>query len=120
MSVYLSNAFSLNMLKVGSEGVHADINFVTPADIPADAINIIGHPDIATIVSSILERDIPVNRVTATLCAGDILYVVQYRGPRLPVGATTLPENAKLDFYRVALWIDGTHLAHRLHSANHR
>jgi hypothetical protein len=38
------------------------------------------------------------NRESITLTDGDILLVGQYVGPRLPEGATTLPENSRIDW----------------------
>ena len=31
----------------------------------------------------------------------DLVVVAQYVGPRLPEGATSLPENAKIDYFAV-------------------
>lgn len=100
MSKYLSNAFSLQMLPV------ADLGFISVApicvsDIPAEVISCIGHHDTATVVSNILNREVPCNRQSITLKAGDVLYVAQLTGGRLPEGATSLPEGCKLDFLKV-------------------
>ncbi len=102
---YLGNAFSLNM--VFSESFTLRARKVTPADIPVEAISAIGHADTARVVSGILGREIPANRVNVALKEGDILYVAQYKGPRLEEGATKLPEGATLEFMEVTLRPNG-------------
>ena len=63
----------------------------------------IGHADTARVLSRMLERDIPTNRVSVTLNVGDTAIVAQYIGPRLPEGATMLPEGAEIRFYLVKM-----------------
>lgn len=101
MTTYLSNAFSLNMLDVGAQGIQVEIQPALPSEIPAEVESIIGHADVAVILSSVLKRKVEVNRESVVLKEGDILFVAQYRGPRLPTGMTSLPPDARLDFYRV-------------------
>jgi len=103
MTIYLANAFSLNMLDIGAEGMRVDIQRTSPSEIPADAESLIGHADMAAILSSILNRQVEVNRGSVTLQDGDILYVAQYHGSRLPAGATELPSDARIEFYRITL-----------------
>jgi len=55
----------------------------------------IGHRDLAVLTG------FPYNRESIEATAGDILLVCQYRGPRLEEGATKLPDNAALYWYRV-------------------
>jgi hypothetical protein len=64
----------------------------------------IGHSDIANIVSQLLGVQLEVNRETLTLQEDDCVLVVQYRGPRLPEGATRLPEGAQIEFWLVDIW----------------
>ena len=97
--VYLGNAFSLQMLTELPANV--SVVEVAPAEVPADAVSVIGHPDTAAVVSSILGKDVPANRVSIALEAGDILYVAQLMGGRLPEGTTTLPEGFILKFLKV-------------------
>ena len=40
-------------------------------------------------------------RISVTLQPGDVLYVAQLRGGRLPEGTTTLPEGFGFDWVRV-------------------
>ena len=103
MTTYLGNAFSLNMLDVSPEGIYVEIRPIDSVEIPSDAESIIGHVDMAAIVSGILNRSVAVNRETVTLVSGDILFVAQYRGERLPAGATILPTDARLEFYRITI-----------------
>ena len=109
----LTNAFSINMF--GGEitpptieecsgswpGLMISVKEISPQDVPADAVSIIGHPDTARIVGGILGREVPANRVTYSVEKGDVIYVAQYTGPRLQEGATELPEGATLKFYRI-------------------
>ena len=59
----------------------------------------LGHKDVAAIVGSELGREIKFERVTLPpFKAGDEVLVAQYVGPRLPEGATTLPEGASIAY----------------------
>lgn len=99
MANYLSNAFSLQMISTVPSAV--TIEEIASSDIPEDVVSCIGHPDTAACVASILEREVPCNRVNVSLSEGDVLYVAQLMGGRLPEGATTLPEGFTLKFLRV-------------------
>ena len=103
MTVYLGNAFSLNMVEAAPHGVQVDILPVRPEEIPVSAVSIIGHEDTAKIVSGMLKRPVDVNRVKVTLEEGDVLYVAQYHGERLPAGTEVLPAASTLEFYCVKL-----------------
>lgn len=64
----------------------------------------IGHADTATLFSEILNIPLTVNRVSIKLGASEkntSLLIGQYNGPRLPEGATTLPEGASIDWWIV-------------------
>lgn len=95
---YLGNAFSLQMLP--SDG-NVSVETVTEADIPSDVISCIGHEDTANVLSDILGMEVPVNRMSVTLNDGDVLYVAQIIGGRLPEGSTTLPEGFAFKFMKV-------------------
>ena len=99
--MFLANALSLNMVPEQFDNVTMHIQKVAPSDVPANAESVIGHPDTARLVGGMLGRDIPANRVTVTVSPGDVVYVAQYRGPRLAPGTTELPLNASITFYRV-------------------
>ena len=108
--MYLLNAFSANML--------ADFPIsVTFTEISAAAARLIlvgfeadgdswesavGHPDTARVFESVLQDVlVPCNRVSLTLQAGDFAILGQYSGPRLPEGATSLPEGAEIKWLLV-------------------
>ena len=96
--IYLSNAFSLQMINAG------DVVKTSPAlpeEIPEDAISCIGHVDTATVLSTILGREVNVNRTSIHIDQGDVLYVAQLQGGVLPEGATTLPEGFAFTFIKV-------------------
>lgn len=101
----ITNAFSLNMLG-GAEHSSVEITRISTtyaADmLRADGVeSAIGHADTASVVSSHLGLEVPAVRSTLTLSAGATLIVAQYSGPRLPEGATTLPEGASIIYYLV-------------------
>jgi hypothetical protein len=112
----LLNAFSLNMLldqpTVEPFSSPKDIN-VTFQELPKSAAqsaldgrleSAVGHADTATVLSDVLGMPVPCNRATVSLKLGDKVIVAQYVGPRLPEGATKLPEGAKMKFYLVTIW----------------
>ncbi len=101
MSNFMSNAFSFNMMPSGCDYALIRVKKVQPKDIPNDVISAVGHPDTAKVLSNILGREIACNRTNLTLQPEDVLYVAQYRGPRLPEGATVLPEGSTMDFLQV-------------------
>jgi hypothetical protein len=65
--------------------------------IDPELVSIVGHEDTARILG------VPFNRKSVKLREGDKLYVAQYDGPRLPEGATALPEGAKFIWYEVRI-----------------
>lgn len=100
---YLSNAFSLNMLSSSEDFTLVRARKVEPSEVPETAMSVIGHTDTARVVSGILGREVPASRKNVVLNSGDILYVAQYKGPRLPEGATQLPEGSTLEFLEITL-----------------
>lgn len=100
--MYLTNAFSLNMVNL-ENGYLVKVDRIAPADVPANLTSAIGHVDTARIVSDMLGREIPANRITVSLGLFDECIVAQYTGPRLPEGATTLPEGASLAFFWITI-----------------
>lgn len=99
MSKYLCNSFSLNMIPEGE--IVVKINPIGKQDIPADVISAVGHQDTASLLSHELGFPVPMNRITLSLVEGDVLYVAQYNGPRLPEGTTELPEGANFSFMKI-------------------
>lgn len=128
MSVYLSNAFSLQM-QGGNECSTRRVTLdearsavigwqqtglsrrlsdgeerVYDGTSVLSAISVVGHADVAEIISAQLGVgvEIPVNRVSVSLRPGDTLVVGQYVGPRLPEGCKELPEGARIEWYMVS------------------
>ena len=98
----LLNAFSINMFNPSScFPIFREIQVDEVKN--ASLVSAIGHADTAVVLSNILERNIPVNRVSVTLNPGDKAIVAQYIGPRLPEGATQLPEGAMIKFYHLKM-----------------
>jgi hypothetical protein len=98
----LLNAFSLNMFNPSTcFPIFREMQVDEVKKISLESA--IGHADTAKVLSSILEMDIPTNRVSITLNSGDSAIVAQYIGPRLPEGATTLPEGARIKFYHLRM-----------------
>jgi hypothetical protein len=101
---YLGNAFSLGMIDSNRlTGINIHVTEVLPKQISNEAVSVVGHADTAALFSELLGRQIAFNRVSVTLYKGDTLYVGQYSGPRLPEGATTLPEGATVKWLKVVI-----------------
>lgn len=96
--LYVANAFSLQMLDL----TRSNKVSVVPVDDPKDVVagreftSAVGHADTARIFSEMLGTEVPAQRVNVKLTVEDTLLVGQYVGPRLPEGATTLPEGASI------------------------
>lgn len=102
--VYLGNAFSLQMISMrGVRYMDVRIEQVSAADVPVEAVSIIGHADTAAVVGSLLGRTVEMARISVTLSDEDVLYVAQVQGGRLPEGATTLPEGVAISFLKVTV-----------------
>lgn len=93
MAIYIGNAFSLQML----DAFPCSVSVTEVDSFPKDATSVVGHADTANILG------VAFNRVSVTLHKGDVLYVAQVVGGRLPEGCTTLPDGYKLKFLRVDL-----------------
>ncbi|SMC07944.1 protein of unknown function [Sulfobacillus thermosulfidooxidans DSM 9293] len=103
---YLLNAFSLNMLAHFPVSLHIDaIPLETARELLTRPVieSAVGHAETAAIFSQLLGIPVPVQRRTVTLQSGDLAIIGQYRGPRLPEGATTLPADATIAWYRVTI-----------------
>lgn len=64
---------------------------------PETVVSVIGHQDTANVLG------VQMNRKNITLEKGDVLYVAQLMGGRLPEGAVTLPEGFSFKFFRVTI-----------------
>lgn len=127
MSKYFGNAFSLQMVSFpctvdvreveksemfDSFCVDENGGVVTPEEaarignvynitevgrLHGDITSVVGHPDTARVLG------VPYNRVSMKLTKGDVLYVAQLVGGRLPEGATTLPDGYTFKFLKVTV-----------------
>jgi len=102
--LYISNAFSLSMLGEGARHRIAIYRIDDPAEVVAERgqiRSVVGHESTAALFSAILDRDIQARRESITLTGEDTLLVGQYSGPRLPEGATELPDGAAITWWLV-------------------
>ena len=88
--IFLLNAFSLQMLQGD-----AIVKFTEVEKLPEGLTSAIGHADTARVLG------VPMNRVNVTLQKGDVAYVAQLQGGRLPEGSTTLPKGFTFKFVKV-------------------
>lgn len=97
---YLINALPGAIVPRG--GIKLSLIAIKPNEVPQDVISALGHADTAVVVSSLVGREIPMNRIsTPEMSVGDVNFVVLYKGPRLAEGAITLPEGAELNFFKL-------------------
>ena len=101
--MFLLNAFSLNMLDGDADIAVREVSRTVAAILAANCSSAVGHADTAAVFSNVLGVEIPCNRVTVALKEGDVALVGQYSGPRLPEGATTLPEGAAIKWVVVGV-----------------
>ena len=110
---FIGNAFSLNMIESAKRGIVTDFR-VTKMD-RSKAIerlqetehkSVLGHRDIANVVSEDLYMDIQFNRETIKLREGDSMIVCQYSGPRLREGSVQLPPEAQIDYFLVEMAVN--------------
>lgn len=102
----LLNAFSLNMipaeqialLRIEPIGLEE-----ARSALAGGFTSAVGHESTAAIFSEALGLPVETRRATVMLEPGVPAIVGQYRGPRLPEGATTLPEGGVLQWVRVTL-----------------
>ena len=88
--VFLLNAFSLQMLQGDAIVKFSEVN-----SLPEGLTSAIGHQDTARVLG------VPMNRINVTLRKGDVAFVAQLQGGRLPEGSTTLPEGFSFKFIKV-------------------
>lgn len=99
------NAFSPNMLSTFPVEVRFEEIPLNEAKaiLAAGVESAVGHADTAAVFGEQLGVAVPANRTNVTLNKGDVVLVGQYRGPRLPEGATTLPAGATIQWLRVTV-----------------
>ena len=101
--MFILNAFSLNMIVGNADIVVREVSRAMAASLASSCISAVGHADTAAVFSSVLGVEIPCNRATVALKDGDVALVGQYSGPRLPEGATSLPEGATIKWVIVGV-----------------
>lgn len=107
--IFVANSFSLGMLP-SNGGYSLDVSgTMHPADVAAVLASadtwtsVVGHADTANVISAQLGMDVAHNRANAHLQPGDVVFVAQLQGGRLPEGTTELPEGVSLTWRRVAV-----------------
>jgi len=104
MEFILVNAFSVNMLaREGHDLAFRPCGAENVRNLHRNhgLVSAVGHADTAAVLSNMLGFDVACNRANVTLDRDHSLVVAQYRGPRLPEGATELPEGATIEFWQV-------------------
>ena len=101
--MYILNAFSLNMIVGNADVVVREVSQKVAACLADACDSAVGHADTAAVFSNVLGVEIPCNRATVALRDGDVALVGQYSGPRLPEGATSLPEGAAIKWMVVGV-----------------
>lgn len=92
-TMYLLNAFSLQMVDTASGSIHyEEVN-----SLPEGLVSAVGHQDTANVLN------VPMNRVNVHLDKGEIAYVAQLQGGRLPEGSTTLPEGFSFKYIKITV-----------------
>ena len=102
--MYLLNAFSANMLAAFPASVlFTEISVEEARALAPSLTSAVGHADTAAVFAAVLESPVAQNRASVSLRVGDVAVLGQYRGPRLPEGATTLPAGATIQWLRVTV-----------------
>lgn len=89
---YLLNSFSLQMVDVPCSITVEEVD-----EFPASLESAVGHADTAAVLG------VSCNRVNVHLTKGDVAFVAQLQGGRLPEGTTTLPEGFTFKFLKVSI-----------------
>lgn len=111
-STFITNAFSLNMIEepVGKyeimecnwEEVRGYMALLNKYDtnhykgVYINIVNAFGHDKSIPLLKNNYGVEIKFNRISVNAKRGDTIIVLQYRGERLPEGATELPEGAEI------------------------
>jgi len=86
----LSNAFSLSMVDVQDKPVTLELRKVSLDEVKSvlsnGFVSAVGHPSTASVLSRILDMEVPANRISIQLQPGDTLVVFQLALSRLPLG----------------------------------
>lgn len=102
----LLNAFSFNMIGLYPVNVEAEevSAYYVAEMLRADSVeSFVGHADTAAVFTDVLGLGVPAVRGNVSLVKGDCVFVGQYVGPRLPEGATKLPDGATIKWLMVTI-----------------
>lgn len=101
--IFVTNAFSLQMVNGNCKVAIKDIpvNEVIDRLKAEDWVSSMGHQDVANVASDMLGMEVRYNRSNISLREGDILFVAQVVGGRLPEGATMLPKGFNIIWKQV-------------------
>lgn len=88
--MYIMNAFSLQMVELPCV-----VKFSEVKELPEGLVSAIGHADTARILGY------EPNRSNVHLRKGDVAFIAQLMGGRLPEGSTVLPKEFHFVFVRV-------------------
>ncbi len=105
--LFISNAFSLSMLgaNLPPEGRTVKVRPISLEEaktlLQGEFVSAVGHPSTAQVMSALLGVEVPPNRVSITLQAGDTLVVFQL-GVRLAEGQVLSAEEVQ-DLYNRGL-----------------
>lgn len=91
-TTYLLNAFSLQMVDVP-----CSVDFEEVDVLPKGLTSAVGHADTAKILG------VPMNRVNVHLSVGDVAYIAQLQGGRLPEGCVKLPNGFSFKYIKVVV-----------------
>ena len=104
--IFLANAFSLQM-------VQADQYRLAVKTVPVEEVakrlqnekwvSCVGHSDIAAVAGDMLGMEVQYNRGNISLREGDIVFVAQVIGGRLPEGSTKLPNGYTIVWKQVEI-----------------
>lgn len=101
--LYLANAFSLQMLDTDKATAVSVKPISIDAVKTAGFVSAVGHQDTAMVLTDMLGKNVPCNRVSLKLTPLDTLIVAQIVGGRLPAGTTKLPDGFKMQFLKVTI-----------------
>jgi hypothetical protein len=99
---YVCNVFTIAMAPDGGRLEYRQVTVDEARSLLQETeINqAVGHEQTVTMANAQIGADLlQFNRVSVRLEDGDDLVLCQYVGPRLPEGATTLPEGAEIRWY---------------------
>ena len=94
-NVFLLNAFSLQMLEGDATVRFSEVSRDEVFSTGHRLVSAIGHQDTANVLG------VEMNRINITLKKGDVAFVAQLQGGRLPEGSTTLPKGFSFKFFKV-------------------